>query len=203
MNIHAGYLNTLVKGIASMSDDILDKKDKAIEGRECVPFFDTDKGQIKFEFFYLIGLLVSVMLLLGLVQFEILQVAYNNKMFVYALIGGFLGGWVYDTKWFYRVTARGRSDQYKYPWQCHKFYWRVLTPFLSSVVAFVTYLLIASGMFPIVMKNASAASTAFSMCFMFGYFSDLVLSRLAAWAEEILPKAKKNEAQKKENNEEV
>ncbi|WP_455825106.1 hypothetical protein [Pseudomonas graminis] len=186
-----------------MSDDASGLKGKGVEGRECVPFFDTDKSQIKFEFFYLIFLLVVAMSLLGLVQFKIWSLAYNNKMFVYALVGGFLGGWVYDTKWFYRVTARGRSDQYKYPWQCHKFYWRVLTPFLSSVVAFVTYLLIASGMFPIVMKSASAASTAFSMCFMFGYFSDLVLSRLAAWAEEILPKAKKNETQKKENNDEV
>jgi hypothetical protein len=117
---------------------------------------------------------------------------YRNKVFVFALLGGFLGGWVYDTKWFYRVTARGKDDQHKYKWQCHKFYWRVLTPFLSSLVAFVTYVLVASGVFPIVIKGSGAASAAFSICFLFGYFSDLVLSRLAAWAEELLPKLKSN-----------
>lgn len=171
-----------------------DNREKGIEGRECVPYFSTNKGQIIFEFFYLLVLLGAAASILLLVQLGVLEVKPNNKMFIFALLGGFLGGWVYDAKWFYRVTARGKNDQYQYLWQCHKFYWRVLTPFLSSIVAFVTYLLIASGMFPVVMKNSSAASTAFSMCFIFGYFSDLVLSRLAAWAEEILPKVKNNDA---------
>ncbi|MGG7674207.1 hypothetical protein [Pseudomonas viridiflava] len=184
-----------------MSNSVADSKGKGIEGRDCVPYFDTDKGQIIFEFLYLVVLLIGCMGLLLLIQFDVWHVSYNNKMFLFALVGGFLGGWVYDAKWFYRVTARGKSDQYKYLWQCHKFYWRVLTPFLSSIVAFVTYLLVASGMFPVVMKNPAAASTAFSMCFIFGYFSDLVLSRLAAWAEDILPKAKKNDVEQKENNE--
>ncbi|MDD1002174.1 hypothetical protein [Pseudomonas sp. TNT2022 ID642] len=162
------------------------------EGRECVPFFKKDETQITFEFFYLLGLLLAVAVLMLLIQFEFIPMEYRNKVFVFALLGGFLGGWVYDTKWFYRVTARGKNDQHKYKWQCHKFYWRVLTPFLSSLVAFVTYILVASGLFPVVLKNSAGASAAFSICFLFGYFSDLVLSRLAAWAEDLLPKLKSN-----------
>lgn len=175
-----------------MSDELPDTKDKGIGGRDCVPYFDSDSSQIVFEFFYLLALLVGAASLLFWIQFNPCLMEYKNKVFSFAMLGGFFGGWVYDAKWFYRVTARGKNDQYKYLWQCHKFYWRVLTPFLSCIVAFVTYLLVSSGMFPLELKNATAASTAFSMCFIFGYFSDLVLSRLAAWAENVLPKVKKD-----------
>ncbi|AZD93128.1 MULTISPECIES: hypothetical protein [Pseudomonas] len=184
-----------------MSNEANDDRDKGIGGRECVPYFKTNKGQIIFEFWYLVVLLVAAAIIMFLIQFGFMRVEYNNKVFVYALFGGFLGGWVYDAKWFYRVTARGKDDQYKYLWQCHKFYWRVLTPFLSCLVAFVTYILISSGIFPIVLKNSSAAGAAFSICFIFGYFSDLVLSRLAAWAEEFLPKIKKKGTDGSESNE--
>ena len=177
-----------------MSNDADGDRDKGIGGRDCVPYFDTNRGQIIFEFWYLVGLLAVSIIIMFLIQFNHISMEYNNKTFVYALFGGFLGGWVYDAKWFYRVTARGKDDQYKYLWQCHKFYWRVLTPFLSCLVAFVTYILISSGMFPVVLKNSTSAGAAFSICFILGYFSDLVLSRLAAWAEELLPKIKKKDA---------
>lgn len=186
-----------------MSEEAIDDRDKGISGRECVPYFDTNEGQIKFEFWYLVFLLATAASIMFLIQLKVLGVEYNNKVFIYALFGGFLGGWVYDAKWFYRVTARGKDDQYKYLWQCHKFYWRVLTPFLSCLVAFVTYILISSGVFPIVLKNSSSAGAAFSICFIFGYFSDLVLSRLAAWAEEFLPKIKKKAANRSEGDDEV
>lgn len=186
-----------------MSNEGIDDRDKGISGRECVPYFDTHKGQIIFEFWYLVALLLVVAGIMILIQFSHIHMDYNNKVFVYALCGGFLGGWVYDAKWFYRVTARGKDDQYKYLWQCHKFYWRVLTPFLSCLVAFVTYILISSGIFPIVLKNSASAGAAFSICFLFGYFSDLVLSRLAAWAEELLPKIKKKSANNSGDDEEV
>ncbi|UQS17257.1 hypothetical protein [Pseudomonas sp. HS6] len=172
-----------------------------VDGRGCVPFFKNDDSQIKFEFCYLVLLFLAVAFLMLAIQFNFIPMEYRNKVFVFSLLGGFLGGWVYDTKWFYRVTARGKNDQHKQKWQCHKFYWRILTPFLSSLVAFVTYILVASGVFPIVLKGSGAASAAFSVCFLFGYFSDLVLSRLAAWAEDLLPKLKGNSAEvDRENN---
>ena len=173
-----------------MSDEKSDAKSNGVSVRYLVPYFESDKNQIIFEFFYLIALLLVASYFLFWIQFNPNFMEYKNKVFVFAILGGFFGGWVYDAKWFYRVTARGKSDQSNYLWQPHKFYWRVLTPFLSCIVAFVTYLLISSGMFPLELKNATAASTAFSMCFILGYFSDLVLSRLAAWAEKVLPKVK-------------
>jgi|TARA_Y100000296_G_C5105222_1_gene222184 hypothetical protein len=64
-----------------------------------------------------------------------------------------------------------------------------MTPFLASLVAFSTYLLASADFFPFSLKEKESARTAFAICFLLGYFSDLVLSRLAAWAEKIVPKA--------------
>lgn len=113
---------------------------------------------------------------------------HQDKLILFAIAGGFLGGWVYDTKWFYRVTARGKNDQYKFPWQPHKFYWRIFTPFLSSLVALSTLMLAYSDFLPIAIKSKDSARAAFAICFLFGYFSDLLLSRLASWAEKIIPR---------------
>jgi len=168
----------------------IDMMETGLEGRDCVPFFKNDKTQIQFEFWYLVVVFliaVCAMLLIQLFASSIL--AHADKLAIFAVIGGFLGGWVYDAKWFYRVTARGRSNQYKFPWHPHKFYWRILTPFLTSLVAFCTYLLACSDFLPIAVKHRDSARTAFAICFLLGYFSDLVLSRLAAWAERFVPKA--------------
>jgi len=169
---------------------MIDKNKNGLEGRECVPFFTCDKAQIKFEFYYLIILFVlssSSVLLLQLFSLNI-GINHADKIALFSLLGGFIGGWVYDTKWFYRVTARGKNDQYNFPWQPHKFYWRILTPFLSAVVAFCTYLLVVSDFLPIQLPSKDSGKLAFSLSFLLGYFSDLVLSRLAAWAEKVVPK---------------
>lgn len=164
--------------------------DASLQGRDCVPFFKDDKSQIVFEFGYLIVLFVlscGTMLWLQLYG-SCVGIKHADKFVLFALIGGFLGGWVYDAKWFYRVTARGKNNQHGFPWHPHKFYWRILTPFLSSVVALATLLLATSDLLPIAIKHKESARMAFSICFILGYFSDLVLSRLASWAEKIIPK---------------
>lgn len=171
------------------------KELSGLEGRDCVPFFRSDKNQIIFEFFYLIIILVlacSLVLFLQLCSTN-LGISHTDKQSLFSILGGFLGGWVYDAKWFYRVTARGKSDQYGFPWQPHKFYWRILTPFLSALVAFSVYLLAATEIIPFTVKDNNSAKIAFSVSFITGYFSDLVLNRLAATAEKIAPKASQND----------
>lgn len=161
-----------------------------LAGRDCVPFFNSEKTQIVFEFFYLLVMLALACTAILLIQLfsGCVGLRHADKLSIFAVLGGFLGGWVYDAKWFYRVTARGKNNQYAFSWQPHKFYWRVLTPFLSSLVAFSTFVLATSDFFPIAIKNKDSARTAFAICFFLGYFSDLVLSRLAAWAERVIPK---------------
>lgn len=172
-------------------DEVNDTDSSTLEGRACVPFFENDKSQIAFEFAYLVLLLITTCMGLFVLQIygKNFGLEHHDKLILFALGGGFLGGWVYDTKWFYRVTARGKNDQYKFPWQPHKFYWRIFTPFLASLVALATFLLASSDFLPIAIKSKESAKSAFAICFLFGYFSDLLLSRLAAWAEKIIPKA--------------
>jgi hypothetical protein len=176
--------------VGEQSKDSLTFINNGLEGRECVPFFKSDKNQIIFEFGYLLVTFCAAAGLLLAIQLcgEKAGISHKDRLAMIAVIGGFLGGWVYDTKWFYRVTARGKSDQYGFPWQPHKFYWRIMTPFLASLVAFSTYLLATADFFPFSVKEKESARTAFAICFLLGYFSDLVLSRLAAWAEKVVPK---------------
>ncbi len=163
--------------------------EQGLEGRECVPFFSSDQNQIRFEFWYLVVLFTLASAVMIFLQFcgNVIGLRHADKLLIFAVFGGFFGGWVYDAKWFYRVTARGKNNQYNFPWQPHKFYWRVLTPFLAGVVAFATFLLATSDFLPIVIKSKNSARSAFAICFLLGYFSDLVLSRLAAWAEKVIP----------------
>jgi len=165
-----------------------------LEGRDCVPFFKSDKSQIVFEFGYLCALFFLACATTIFIQLlgSSAGLLHSDKLALFAALGGFLGGWVYDAKWFYRVTARGKNNQHGFPWQPHKFYWRILTPFLSSIVALATFLLGTADFLPIAIKNKESARAAFAICFLLGYFSDLVLSRLASWAEKIIPKAKNN-----------
>lgn len=171
-----------------------DKVNEGLEGKDCVPFFENDKSQIIFEFFYLIVLFILACAFTIFIQKEYSSIgfSYSEKTLILAIMGGFFGGWVYDAKWFYRVTARGKNNQYNFLWQPHKFYWRILTPHLAALVAFSTYLLASSDLLPIQIKGASSGKVAFGSSFVLGYFSDLVLSRLAAWAETIIPKARHN-----------
>lgn len=152
-----------------------------------VPFFKNGTEQIKFEFWFLIITFFLACYFAHLIQFQ-LELRYSDKVALCSLLGGFFGGWVYDAKWFYRVTARGKNNQLDFIWESHKFYWRLFIPFLASLVAFCTYTILSPDTLEAGIKGHGRAKIAFSICFILGYFSDLVLSRLAAWAEKLLPK---------------
>lgn len=167
------------------------EKKKCLDPDEVVPYFESECSQIKFEFCYLIALFVLGCLFAFLFQFK-LDISYNEKVSLFSILGGFFGGWVYNTKWFYRVTARGKNNQHKFPWESHKFYWRIFIPFLAALVAFCSYTILSPDAFISSIKGHGKSKIAFSICFILGYFSDLVLSRLASWAEKLLPKKPKD-----------
>lgn len=101
-----------------------------------------------------------------------------DKKYVYAAIGGFLGGWSFDVKWFYRVTARGKDNQHPHKWEEHKLYWRIFVPFLSSVVSFAFFCLASSGFIQILDTQNITGSGAFGLCFLLGYFSDATIAKM-------------------------
>jgi len=110
----------------------------------------------------------------------------ESKWYLYAGLGGLLGGWAYDVKWFYRAIGRGKNNQHPWKYEENKFYWRIFVPFLSAVTGFSFFALIISDMFQLITTKKISGATAYSFSFVTGYFSDIVYSKLANWFEDIL-----------------
>jgi hypothetical protein len=147
-------------------------------------FFASATKQMQFEFAFL------VVLFLLAVSATVLVACYvqgHLRPLWLAALGGLLGGWTFDAKWFYRVTARGKDDQHKHPWQAHKFFWRMLIPFVAGLIAFATYLLASAGNLPLNVSSQLSGRSAFGICFFLGLLSDILLSRMAQWAESFMP----------------
>lgn len=162
-----------------MAED--EKKD---EYSYLVPYFNTKENQIRFECWYIVFTFLIVVGLVVAIHFKYkIAIDHDTKVLVYSFLGGFLGGWTLVVKWFYRVTARGKENQYKQVWEKHKFYWRVFTPFLSAIIAFVLFLLISTDTLPLAIKDKDSSKIAFGLSFLFGYFSDIVMSKLSKWME--------------------
>lgn len=133
------------------------KKDKIVKEYRIVPFFSTPEVQIAFEFMYLIVILIAVVFIVVFFHFyPFFKIDHNSKVLINAAAGGLLGSWAYDAKWFYRVTARGRKNQYRFIWEEHKFYWRILIPFVGGLFAFTFFLLSSSEIIPILIINSES-----------------------------------------------
>lgn len=169
------------------SNENRNNQQKTVGHGEYVPFFERIEVQLKFEFFYLIIVLIIAIISLFFIRQDIfLKFSQESKWYLYAGLGGLLGGWAYDVKWFYRVTGRGKDNQYPWKYEQNKFYWRFFVPFLSAVTGFSFFTLIISGMFPLITIKKISGATAYSFSFVTGYFSDIVYSKLANWFENTL-----------------
>jgi hypothetical protein len=162
---------------------------------EVVPFFKTDRSQIIFEFLYLVFTFWAAIIVVLLVHFNIgvFSIDHHSKVLLFSALGGTLGGWTFDAKWFYRVTAKGKNNQYNFTWESHKFYWRLFIPFLSGIVAFSVYALASANILPVTVGDVESSRVSFGLCFILGYFSDLVMTKLAKWVESTLPEKKAHE----------
>jgi hypothetical protein len=151
-----------------------------------VTFIKNTKTQIVFEFCYLIATMILASACLWSIHIGYVTVNSPTRWYLYSLIGGFLGGWAFDAKWFYRVTARGKDTQYPWKWEANKIYWRILIPFISAIVAFSIYLAGISKIIPIVSINIGSGADAFAFSFVMGYFSDTVIGKLAGVSHSLL-----------------
>jgi hypothetical protein len=152
-----------------------------------VPYFKTNKSQIIFEFFYLVCLFLVAVFFTFLVHVNFFDIDSNTKRYLLAALGAFLGAWTFDAKWFYMVTAKGRDNEKRWTWEYHKFYWRILTPFVGGILSFSLFLLGNSGVIQIKLGPGATTSSAagFSFCFVMGYFSDVVMTKLSKLANGI------------------
>lgn len=152
------------------------------ERDDLVPYFKTNRSQIIFEFMYLILLLIAGVSCAIALHLDLFAISPRTKLLAFAGLGGLLGGWTFDAKWFYMVTARGKNNEKPQHWEYHKFYWRILTPFVGGMLAFALYLLGNSGVIQIKIGTGDSCAAAFSFCYVMGYFSDIVMSKLSKWA---------------------
>lgn len=91
------------------------------------------------------------------------------QKYIYYSISGMIGGIIFGMKYFYRVVARGY-------WHQDRKSWRLMSPFIAMVIAFMTGTLIESGFF----GGGSPESTAsiVSIGFLAGYFADEAVGKM-------------------------
>lgn len=88
------------------------------------------------------------------------------------LLAGIIGGDLYDFKWLIHAVGKGF-------WNEDRKLWRYITPFTSGILSVFVILIISSGLFGLFNTSLIENSPlVFSLAFLSGYFSDLVVSRL-------------------------
>lgn len=141
----------------------------------------TKRSQMLFEFWFLVSCFIIGTISLILIVNDGFEFKSSIRISAISALGGFFGGWVFVTKWFYRVTARGKDNQKKWQWEPHKIYWRIFTPFISSIVSVALFSITVSNIFPLVTLNKDSCFATFGFSFLMGYFSDIILSKLFDW----------------------
>lgn len=99
--------------------------------------------------------------------------SHKFHSFFFAWVGGTFGGLVFAGKWLYHSVASGF-------WNEDRRLWRVLTPYLSGILALFIVLIFSSDM----LQNAQTFSI-FKSCgigFLVGYFSDNAIGKLSELA---------------------
>lgn len=152
---------------------------------DLVPFFKSNKSQIIFEFFYILTFLLVCVAIIISIHLSYLVLDERSKHLAYAALGGLLGGWTFVAKWFYMVTAKGRDNEKRWSWEYHKFYWRMLTPFVAGLLSFSIFLLGDAGIIQVKIGSNNSAAVAYAFCYVMGYFSDIVMSKLSKLAHSV------------------
>jgi len=134
--------------------------------------------EIKYEGIYLLFILLFSLFMLFASWAEILPPVRNftpaqvvtMKKYAYYAFAGMLGGITFGIKYFYRVVARGS-------WHQDRRVWRLMSPFIATVVAFITGALVESNM-AYENHHFIGGATAVSIGFMAGYFADEAVGKM-------------------------
>lgn len=132
--------------------------------------------EIRIEAIYLIFVMIASLVLLYLnwkgtllTIFHIQTGQDTFKRYIYYLVSGLLGGITFSIKYFYRVVARGW-------WHQDRRVWRVSSPLLSSVIGFMTGVLIEAQLLNT--NIPSSGSSIVAIGFLAGYFADEAVGKM-------------------------
>ncbi|MFH1062044.1 MAG: hypothetical protein V1747_04070 [Candidatus Omnitrophota bacterium] len=107
-------------------------------------------------------------LIMGLFLLDSEQVVVLKKYSYYAS-SGLLGGVTFGMKYFYRMVARGY-------WHEDRRMWRIMSPFIATVIALIVGALIDSSM--INTKKPLITPAILSLGFLSGYFADEAVGKM-------------------------
>ena len=94
-------------------------------------------------------------------------------------LSGLAAGTLFSVKWLYHSVAKGN-------WNEDRIYWRLLTPIVSGVLAFMMFFLLRSNIFAVFDPHSIAKpSTSIAVGFIVGYFSDTALAKMAEVANSL------------------
>lgn len=97
----------------------------------------------------------------------------------YAVLGGVLGGTLFDLKWLYHSVARGT-------WHRDRLLWRIFTPMISGGLAFALVTLMASGIWPLLnTTKLRLPPVVVGTGFLVGYFSDIAIGAATNLAQRL------------------
>jgi len=125
-----------------------------------------------------VGFLLTI--LMGL-YFDSCLFSSNNcfegaKYYVFAFLGGTLGGTIFSIKWLIHSVAKNT-------WNMDRHLWRIMTPVLSSAIALLFVVLLNTDVFTIETAKSSSIYKAYGIGALVGYFSDNAIGKLTEIAQ--------------------
>lgn len=100
----------------------------------------------------------------------------NLKKYIFAWFGGTLGGTLFSLKWLVHSVAKNT-------WNIDRRMWRIFTPHLSGVLAFIIILLVNSEIFKLIDIKTLSIHKCYGIGFLVGYFSDNAIGKLTEIAQ--------------------
>ena len=144
--------------------------------------------EIYAETFYLFILLASALAIILLTWFDWFRaiLSMDNaraivfKVYIYYSMSGLLGGLIFDFKNHYKSVARGW-------WHQDRRIWRLISPYVAMVVAFVVGAMIESTLISV--KSSASNPAIISIGFLSGYFADRAIGKMREVAAVVFGKS--------------
>jgi len=135
------------------------------------------RTEIRYEAIFIIFLLFFSIFILFYTWkgdiYSLLDISASQEItvrkYIYYLTSGMLGGITFGMKFFYRAVARGL-------WHQDRRAWRLLSPLISAVVAFMVGALIDANLLNI--GGVTSGTAIVSIGFLAGYFADEAVGKM-------------------------
>lgn len=159
----------------NLSESTIDNTDDRQRYEYQSKYEDIARKEIRIESIFLIFVILLALFLIYLNWSGLLsglckpEQNETFRRYIFYTASGLLGGTTFSIKYFYRVVARGW-------WHQDRRIWRVSTPLLSSVIGFMTGVLIEAQLINTIIP--SSASSIVAIGFLAGYFADEAVGKM-------------------------